>query len=264
MLNNCQWIIASLLGIILILLFITILLLTVNKRLKKKKTTAELEKRFISDAAHELRTPLTAIRGSLEVLIRGSWDDRETTFKLIQGVYRETTRLTRLTEQLLNFSRIDSTEDFQTERVEIYPFIEEFLKTIKPIADTRELLIRGERGIYISVNPDMFKELLYNITDNAIQHTQTNGTISFDWQRENNRVQIHIGDNGEGIPEKDIPHIFEPFYRVEKSRARRRGGSGLGLSIVKEIVKLHRGDITVHSETGRGTVFTISFPLIKS
>ncbi len=256
----------------IILVLITIILWL---RLKREKTLNQkrddisraeellkTQRRFISDAAHELRTPLTAIHGSLEVLMRGVWDDRETASRLIQGIYRETTRLTRLTEQLLNLSRLNSTEKPETERTDIGEFIGEFVETARLIAGNRQILSEGERGLYADINRDSFKQILYNITDNAVQHTEENGTISFRWEKKNDNICIHIADNGSGIPKDSIPHIFEPFYRAEKSRARRRGGSGLGLAIVKNIVEAHGGTITVESEEGKGTIFTLCIPAV--
>ncbi len=236
---------------------------SINKKIGELSRAEELlkiQRRFISDAAHELRTPLTAIHGSLEILMRGAWDDRESAFRLIQGIYRETTRLNRLTEQLLNLSRINSKEKLKTEKTDMGKFIEDFIETAKLIAGERRITFQGKHSLYANINRDSFKQILYNITDNAVQHTSENGTITFRCEEKDNAIYIHIADNGTGIPKESIPHIFEPFYRVEESRSRRKGGSGLGLAIAKSIVKAHGGDITVVSEPNRGTIFSISIP----
>ncbi len=258
----------SIAAIILVLISIILWIRLKKEKLLNKKNgdisraeeILETQRRFISDAAHELRTPLTAIHGSLEVLMRGAWDDKETALRLIQGIYRETTRLTRLTEQLLNLSRINSIEKLETERTDIGQFIKEFAETAKLIAGERKIVTEGKEGLYANINRDSFKQILYNITDNAVQYTEENGTIAFRWEEKDNNIYIYIADNGSGIPKESISRIFEPFYRAEKSRARRTGGSGLGLAIVKNIVEAHRGNITVNSEPGKGTVFSIRIP----
>ena len=232
-----------------------------NYMIGRIKDLFDAQSRFVVNAAHELRTPLTAIQGSLEVLMRGAQDDPQAISRLTQGMYREVTRLTRMCEQLLDLSRIKNSENARRERINIKKYLEDFAQYAGIIAEGRKLTVTGEPDLYISADPDSIKQVLFNLTDNAIQHTGREGIIIFDCKSSGDKVKISISDNGSGISSEDIPHIFEPFYRGDPSRSRRRGGTGLGLTIVKTIVEANSGKIEVISKPDEKTVFTITFPL---
>jgi two-component system, OmpR family, sensor kinase len=225
------------------------------------EATFAAQKRFTADAAHELRTPLTALGGSLEVLMRGSRDDPEASNRLIQGMHREVLRLGRLAEQLLDTSRLEAPMALNYQDINLAKFFEEFSSQASHLARERSIAFEaGSPNTTLHADPDMVKQALFNLTDNAAQHTSPGGRINLGWREANGSVEVWVADDGEGIPPDNIPHIFEPFYRGDRSRSRRRGGAGLGLGLVKNIVESHGGKVEVESEEGRGSRFTIVVP----
>lgn len=225
------------------------------------EATFASQRRFTADAAHELRTPLTALGGSLEVLMRGSKDDPEAMNRLIQGMHREMLRLGRLAEQLLDMSRLEAPMAMNYEDVHLAKFFEEFSSQAGHLASERSLVLEeGPPDTKLHADPDTVKQALFNLTDNAAQHTSPGGKINLGWREKNGSVEVWVADDGEGIPPDDIAHIFEPFYRGDRSRSRRRGGTGLGLALVKNIAESHGGKVRVESEEGKGSRFTIAVP----
>lgn len=217
------------------------------------------QKRFVVAAAHELRTPLAAIRGSLEVLLRGGLDDRETSVRLIQGAYRETTRLGRLAERLLDLTRLNTPVLLHRREVDLSEMISEVAQEVRMMASGREIRVAAGQQIIVKADPDYLKQVLYDLLDNAIRHTDEEGNIEIGWRFDPPYVVIWVEDDGEGIDPRDLPHIFEPFYQG-RSQEGRRGGAGLGLALVKAVVEAHGGTITVRSTPGSGTQFVIQLP----
>ena len=220
----------------------------------------EAQKRFVASAAHELRTPLSAIHGSLEVLLRGALDDPPTAHRLTLSMYREVTRLFRLCDQLLDLSRAQESEPIHKQSLDISRFFEEFMAQAKFLARERNLTLTAGPPMVLHADPDALKRVLFNLVDNAVQHTSDGGNIVVGWESAGNGVQIFVEDDGEGILPEDLPHLFEPFYRGDRSRSRWRGGTGLGLAISKALVEAHGGKITVSSTPGRGTKFLVWIP----
>lgn len=218
------------------------------------------QRRFAADAAHELRTPLTALEGSLEVLLRGSQDDPMAVNRLTQGMYREVTRLSRLTEQLLDMTRLDVPVALHSRSVELASLLDEFIQQAQLLAGERMLLLERGPDVTFPADPDALKQAFFNLVDNSIQHTPETGTIRLGWRHIPGSVEIWVADDGEGIAAADLPHIFEPFYRGDRSRSRRRGGTGLGLALVRTIAKSHHGHVAVKSYQGDGTRFTVTLP----
>ena len=220
----------------------------------------EAQRRFVANAAHELRTPLTALQGSLEVLLRGSQDDPVAVARLTQGMYREVTRLARLCEQLLSLTRVDASTSIHKQMVDLPLFFNEFVQQGRLLARERTVVLDEGPAITLLADPNALKEALFNLVDNATQHTDEGGTITLGWQVSPKTVEIWVADDGEGIAPSDLPHIFEPFYRGDSSRSRRRGGTGLGLALTQALVKAHGGHIAVESQPGSGTRVTITLP----
>lgn len=240
---------------------------------------------FIADASHELRTPLTSIRGFLEILQRTRTTDKETLETAHQTMLIETERLIRLTEGLLTLNRIaqeDSRdagpEGFKSSLGDVLP---ELLPLLSPLLHDRIFRLNGKDILTVAesdlnapeieqilpVKPDELKQILYNLINNAIQHTLAGGSIEIQTVLEKSRIILSVKDNGEGIAPEAIPHIFERFFQGDRSRSHEKGqGSGLGLAIVSELVHHRGGDIKVDSQPGEGTCFTVTFPLpgIKS
>ncbi|NPA93287.1 MAG: HAMP domain-containing protein [Chloroflexi bacterium] len=218
------------------------------------------QRRFVANAAHELRTPLTAIQGSLEVLLRGAQDDPAAAARLTQSMYREVTRLTRLSEQLLDLTRVETTTALHKQPVALDAFFQEFLPQAQLLAHNRTVRLEPGPAITVEADADALKEILFNLVDNAVQHTAEGGHITLGWQATDNQVHLWVADDGEGIAPEDLPHIFEPFYRGDTSRSRRWGGTGLGLALVKTLVEAHGGQVVVSSQPGQGARFTVILP----
>ncbi len=232
----------------------------IDRMAARVEATLASQQRFIASAAHELRTPLAALQGSLDVLLRGALDEPPTARRLTQSMYREVTRLFRLCDQLLGLSRAHAAEAIHTQPVEIHTFLREFATQASFLAQERELTLQEGEPLTIEADPDALKRMLFNLVDNAVQHTFEGGKITIGWEQAGNGVKIFVADNGEGIAPQDLPHIFEPFYRGDRSRSRRRGGTGLGLAMVKALVEAHGGKITAASTPGQGARFTIWLP----
>ena len=219
----------------------------------------EAQQRFVANAAHELRTPLTALRGSLEVLMRGAQDDPAAAARLTQGMYREVVRLSRLSEQLLDLSRAGATA-IHRKPVDLNAFFEEFLYQARLLARDRTVSLEPGPAVTLLADPDALKEMLFNLVDNAVQHTTEGGAITLGWRTTPGFVELWVADDGEGISPDDLPHIFEPFYRGDSSRARREGGSGLGLALVRTLAQAHGGRVAVESAPGQGARFVVALP----
>lgn len=247
--------------------------------LNTEKTAKERMSQFIADASHELRTPLTSIRGFLEILQRTGTPDQESLDTAHKTMLIETERLIRLTDGLLTLNRLSQEEQdelHQDKGSALQNVLPELMPLFLPLLDSRQLKLNGQdiseitdfrsaapaSAQILPLEPDEFKQILYNLINNAVQHTKSDGTIEISTYVEKDRYILSVRDNGKGIPAADLPHIFERFYQGDRSRFHTQGqGSGLGLAIVSELVKLRGGDIKVESLVGEGTTFTITFPV---
>ncbi|MGE5375994.1 MAG: sensor histidine kinase [Bacteroidota bacterium] len=225
------------------------------------QTTFDSQSRFVSAAAHELRTPLTALSGSIDVLQRGAQDDPAVMRSLLQGMQREVKRLNHLTEDLLSLTRLDEPKALRLKQIRLEGFLKEILGKAIHLAGGRGLRLTPGPDVSMTADPDLLTQVLFNLIDNAVQHTGPQGTIEVDWKQDGHAVVLRVQDDGEGIAPEDLPHIFETFYRGDRSRSRRQGGTGLGLAIVRAIVQAHAGRIEVTSRPGLGTQFLITLPL---
>jgi two-component system, OmpR family, sensor kinase len=228
------------------------------ERLEKLFTT---QSRFLADVSHELRTPLTSIRGNVD-LIRRMGPDAES----LDAVQSEVDRMIRLVGDLLLLSRAEtSTLPLAKTPVEIDTLLLEVLQQAVVLAKAKvEVRIGNLEQAIVFGDRDRLKQLLLNLVVNALQYTQTGGRVVLSLRVVEDWVHITISDNGPGIPPEELPHIFDRFYRVEKSRSRSAlGGSGLGLSIAQWIAQSHDGRIEAASEPGKGTTFSVWLPLKK-
>lgn len=215
---------------------------------------------FLGSISHELRTPLTYMKGYTDIISRKeiSTTDRNRYIKIIQ---EETEHLADLIKNLFELAKIDHNEFAITkERVVFSALIETVLARIRPALNEKkiELFFHCPDNLVVMADPERIQQVILNILDNAIKYTPEKGHITMEVIQNKNEILTTISDTGEGIPEEDIPFIFDRLYRSEKSRSRVSGGSGLGLTIAKEIVELHGGEIGVESTLGKGTVFVIS------
>ncbi|MFL2029497.1 cell wall metabolism sensor histidine kinase WalK [Loigolactobacillus zhaoyuanensis] len=240
----------------------------------------ERERRqFVSNVSHELRTPLTSMRSYLEALTDGAWQDPEVAPDFLHVTQEETERMIRMINDLLSLSRMDSgTVKLDMELVnlnELFSYtLDRFDMMIKSDANsgdnnrtenntTKKYSLKREftkRDLWVEIDTDKFMQVVDNIINNAIKYSPDGGVITCRLLETNNHVILSISDQGLGIPRKDLPHVFDRFYRVDKARSRAQGGTGLGLAISKEVVERLNGRIWVDSKEGKGSTFYISLP----
>lgn len=221
------------------------------------------QKQFIGNIAHELRTPLSIIKTNTEVTLLGDVVSTETR-KTLESTVEELDRLSDIINNLLSLSASVRPERIDFTPININSIIADVVRKLDGLARLRklEVTIRSGQSCYVWGNASALEQIFTNIIKNAINYTSRGGHISITSEHiGSSHVEIVVTDSGSGIARQDLFHIFEPFYRAEPSRNRAKGGSGLGLAIVSELVRLHRGKITVRSAVGRGTTVFISLPL---
>lgn len=227
-----------------------------NQMLERLSTSFTVQTTFAANAAHELRTPLTTIKAGIQVFEMDEEPTIEDCKETIEILKESNERLIKIVDNLLLISR-ESQEGF-TELISVEKLFLKIRNELMPMAETSEvmLIIKNFDGT-IKGNQTLIYRAIYNLVENGIKYNVKGGKVVLNSTEHEKMVKITISDNGPGIPTKSLGHIFEPFYRVDKSRSRSIGGSGLGLSIVKSIIERHNGTIYVDSVPGRGTVFTI-------
>ncbi|MBM7614573.1 two-component system histidine kinase PnpS [Alkaliphilus hydrothermalis] len=220
---------------------------------------------FVANVSHELKTPLTSISGFVETLKSGAIDDEDTKQRFLDIIDIETERLTRLIDDILTLSEIENIQARMVRQaISTSDVLSEIGEIMRPIAANKEieLLTQIEANLpIITGNGDWFKQMLINLVDNAIKYTQNGGKVYLNAYQKYSNIIITVKDTGIGIPKKDIPRLFERFYRVDKARTRKVGGTGLGLAIVKHIVLSLNGRIKVNSDVGKGTEFIVVIPV---
>lgn len=232
-----------------------------DEMVERLEQNFQAQRRFIADAAHEMRTPLTALRSGLEVLLRGAQDDPQTAFRLIQSMHRDVVRLCGVSEQLLDKARYESGRALNLQPVIIADVMAEFAAQARLLAGERSVIVEQGPAVQAVLDADSIKQALFHLVDNAIQHTAPNGTITLGWAVIGQTLHCWVADTGEGIAEEDLPHVFTPFYRGDRSRSRRTGGTGLGLTLVQNVARAHGGEVTIASRLGEGTRVTMMLPL---
>ena len=236
---------------------------SMSERLEQLDTSRN---QFVSDASHELKTPLSAMKILIESLLYQDPIDQGMAKEFLGDVDKEIDRLSRTISDLLtlvNAERKDA--QLNCEPLDVRTVMLEQIRRLAPLARENgiELNQSGSDELIVYGDKVKLEQVIYNVIDNAIKYTQRGGTVDAVAARSGKKAVIRISDTGIGIPAKDLPHIFERFYRVDKARSRVTGGTGLGLSIVKQMIQLHGGTITAASEEGKGTTFTIELPLIQ-
>ncbi|EKK20157.1 cell wall metabolism sensor histidine kinase WalK [Fructilactobacillus florum] len=225
-------------------------------------------RQFVSNVSHELRTPLTSVHSYLEALLDGAWQDHTLAPKFLHVAQDETNRMIRMINDLLTLSRMDSgTQQYNLELVNVNKLfnyiLDRFDMIVKNETTTKKYLIKRDftkQDLWAEVDTDRFTQVIDNIINNAVKYSPDGGTITCRLYENHNQIVLSISDQGLGMPQAAIKHIFDRFYRVDKARARAQGGSGLGLAISKEIMESFGGDIRVTSQEGRGSTFYISLP----
>ncbi|MEH7413714.1 HAMP domain-containing sensor histidine kinase [Neobacillus drentensis] len=215
---------------------------------------------FLATISHELRTPLTYIKGYADIAKRKELDEAER-FKYLDIIHEESQRVSELLKELFDLAKLDqNTFSISKEKVDLCVFLQSIYQKVLPAFHHKgiELKLVCNQNIDFSIDPSRFEQVLLNLLDNSLKYSQENTTTYLQVSEENETIKMTIKDQGIGIPQEDLPYIFDRLYRVEKSRSRVTGGFGLGLAIVKQIVEAHGGEISVESEVGHGTSFTIS------
>ena len=238
-----------------------------NSLTDRLQTTENARRRFVSDASHELKTPLAGIRLLTDSILQTEGMDEETTKEFVTDIGREAERLSRITENLLRLTRLDSGVVQQPYPVAVGPVLERVERMLNMVAAEKGVTISGqaeEDAVALATDDDVH-QILYNLMENAIKYSAAeNGFVRAEARVEDGRVVVTVTDNGIGIPDEDLLHVFDRFYRVDKMRSREVGGTGLGLSIVKDTVENRGGTITAgHGPEGVGTVFTVTLPLAE-
>ncbi|RIV24399.1 sensor histidine kinase [Alicyclobacillaceae bacterium I2511] len=235
------------------------LAVTFNRMLARIQQSFAQQSRFVADASHEIRTPLTIILGYAALLNRWGKADPTIVQKAIEVIQRESHRLQELTEDLLILAGLEIASEATSQATLLDPVISSVLDTLAPLHPALHLQTHLNAPEAVQFSGTHLKQVVYNLIDNAIKYTPEQGTVRVETARSGNEVQMRVTDTGPGIPPEDLPHIFERFYRVDKARMRSKGGNGLGLAIVHELVNLYGGTISAASVTGQGTVMTVRF-----
>jgi len=233
-----------------------------NRMSAELARSRDLRRQMTADIAHELRTPLSVILGQIDALDEGVVPPSPAAFEILRD---ETSRLGRLVEDLRTLSRADAGE-LPLERWPVPParLLEQALASHRPLALDKGVALELEVQPALpdlEVDPDRMAQVLGNLLSNALRHTPQGGTITLGAGRDGAAVQLRVQDTGPGIDPQDLSHLFERFYRADRSRVRETGGSGLGLAIAKAIVELHGGQIWAESAPPRGTAVFVRMPL---
>ena len=236
-----------------------------NDLTERLQTSEQKRSRFVSDASHELKTPLASIKLLTDSILQNDMD-METVREFVGDIGNEADRLTRTTGKLLSLTKVDGQLTEDCEIINMAPTVERVVRMLSGIAQQNHITIESdlsEDSPVLILEDDLY-QIAFNLIENGIKYNVSGGKLAVKLMRQNDNAILQVSDTGMGIPEDALSHIFERFYRVDKARSRATGGSGLGLAIVRAIVLRNRGEITVDTEVGKGTVFTVSFPVFET
>jgi len=224
----------------------------------------KIRQEFVANVSHELRTPVASIKGYAETLLEGALDEKENAREFVKIIHDDSNRLAKLVDDLLDLAKIESGK-MKMVFMAIDPkvYIHRAISILENTARQKSIIIKEDyRGETPKIKADevRFAQVLINLIDNAVKYTPENGAVTIAVYAEDGHVRFDIIDTGIGIEKKDLPRVFERFYRADKARSREAGSTGLGLSIVKHIVQAHGGDVRVESEINKGSTFSFSIP----
>lgn len=229
-----------------------------NEMLDRLTRLFRAQQRFVADVSHEMRTPLTVIRGNVDLLRMGCADEES-----LDAITSESERMTRMVSNMLLLSQADSGAlPMHLQPLDLAPLIANIVRSGNLMADGRVEIASNVSGdMMVQGDADRLKQVLLNLVENAIKHTPEDGKVMIQAQNlEGHTITLSVTDTGVGIPPQDVAHVFERFYRVDKSRSRAQGGAGLGLAIAKSFVEAHGGRIEVQSTVDVGTTFIVTLP----
>lgn len=232
---------------------------SINELSKELYKMENMRKKLTSDISHELRTPLTSIQTHLEAMIDGVWEPSP---ERLTSVNEEVIRLSHLVNQLKNLAKFDNEESkLKLKDENLTQIIKNIIYNNESFAMEKNIKIKSQlENIIVKLDKEKITQVIVNLLSNAIRYTCRDGEIFIKLYKKNNFIKIIVKDNGIGIPEESLDYIFERFYRVDKSRCRNTGGTGIGLTICKSIIDLHKGKIEVKSKINEGSEFIITLP----
>jgi two-component system OmpR family sensor kinase len=217
-------------------------------------------RQFMADASHELRTPLTAIAGYAELRRKGGLNTPEAEEKAWSRIHSESQRMGSLIEDLLTLTRLGQSQPIQTDRVDVAAIVRDAVTDHRVIDETRPVRVIGPDSIFVEADRERLQQVIGNLLSNVRVHTPPGTHVEITLRDHKSGVTIEVSDDGVGIPEAALPHVFDRLYRADPSRSRRSGGSGLGLAIVDAIVTAHGGTVTAANIEGGGARFRVDLP----
>lgn len=228
-----------------------------NRMLERLSDAFEIQRQFTANAAHELRTPLALMQVQLDLYHSNSHPDNDAdTVQMIKMVTEQNDRLNKMVKTLLDMSELQTVG--RDDEIILDALVDEVLEDLEPLAEGKNIRLIGKCKDITMVGSDiLIYRLVYNLVENAIKYNHSGGQVTVSADRKENHVYLSVEDTGAGIPEELKERVFEPFFRVDKSRSRELGGVGLGLALVREIVRVHDGSITVKSNPSGGTIFEV-------
>ena len=226
-----------------------------NQMLERLNNAFSAQRQFTGNAAHELRTPLALMQAQLELFSAEHPDVRPETAEFLTLLREQTERLTRLTKTLLEMSNLRQVA--RNERIQLAPMIEEIFTDLAPLAEKRGVTLTAEGDGVMTGSDALIYRLVFNLAENAIKYNHSGGSVRVSVAQEPKKLLLRVSDTGCGIPKEYRRSIFQPFFRVDKSRSREYGGAGLGLSLVWEIANLHGGSVWVEESSEKGTVIAV-------
>lgn len=236
----------------------------VLRDMTEERRLDKLREDFIANVSHELRTPIAMLQGYSEAIMDDIASSEEERKEITKVIYDESLRMGRLVNELLDLARMQSGNiTLNKEKVDFDSLVYRVIRKFQGLAKDNLITLTATKDEEIGeilLDPDRIEQVFTNLIDNAIRHTDENGQVEVHVTGQDTSIKVDIKDTGSGIPEEDLPFVFERFYKADKARTRGKSGTGLGLAIVKNIVGAHNGNISVHSKLGEGTTFTFVIP----
>lgn len=233
--------------------------ISVNLMLDRLSESFAMQRQFSGNAAHELRTPLAIMQTKLELFAAEHKNMEDDTAELVRSQAEQLDRLSKLVHTLLEMSNLSSAP--RSDRIELAPLVEEIITDLTPLASQNDITMEQDcDNVVITGSDALIYRLVFNLIENAVKYNRRGGSVSVSVHKENSDVVVRVSDTGCGIPEEYRESIFQPFFRVDKSRSRQMGGVGLGLALVHEIAVLHGGSVRAEPGNKSGTVFIVTLP----